>query len=174
MVKNSRSVVFIVTVLAVLWVPATARHRHTTSNFDYSGQPIPDPFRLGDRYPDREEMDVCRPIFDHIDRNSVRFRNELVLDNSSMTFADVDAWMTSRMYSRLNRLRQLYTRGFTVLKAWTQYPDSEVHDRASLHYEGEIFIRHLYARTHLTGALIVEKVLCTQFSSKQILLITRQ
>ena len=148
MMKNSRSVVLIVTVLAVLWVPATARHRQTTSNFDYSGQPIPNPFRLGDSYPDREEMDVCRPIFDHIDRNSVRFRNELVLDNSSMTFDE--RWMTSRMYSRLNRLRQLYTGGFTVLKAWTQYPDSEVHDPTSLHYEGEIFIRHLYARTHST------------------------
>lgn len=163
MVKNSRSVVFIVTVLALLWVPATARHRHrhTHSNFDFSGHPIPDTFRLGDRYPDREEMDVCRPIFNHIDRNSVRFRNELVLDNSSMTFDNADArWMTSRMYSRLNRLRQLYTGGFTVLKAWTQYPDSEVQDLASLHYEGEIFIRHLYA---FNSALIVEKVLCTQF-----------
>ena len=130
MAKSLRFLAALAASLAALQVIA--------AQFDYSQQPIPDPFQLGDRYPDREEVEVCRPIVDHIDRNSARFTNELVLNtNPSITFSNNDArLMTSRMQTRLDRLRQLYTRGFTVLKAWTQYPDPEVADIASLHYEG--------------------------------------
>ena len=109
------------------------------SIFDYTQQPIPTPFTFGDMYPNRPETDVCRPIFDHILRNSARFTNELVLNtNSHIEFATEDARrMSSRMQTRLDRLAQLYSGDFTVLKAWTQYPDSEVPDASSFHYEGE-------------------------------------
>ena len=105
---------------------------------DFSQQPIPDPFELGDRYPDREENDVCRAIVTHIDRNSARFTNELVLNtHPDIDFFDSDArQMSSRMQTRLDRLKELYNKPFTVLKAWTQYPDEEVENITSLHYEG--------------------------------------
>lgn len=109
------------------------------SQFDYSQQPIPIPFVLGDRYPDRSETDVCRPIFDHILRDSARFTDELVYNaNQQVTFATDDSRrMTSRMQTRLDRLREIYDGEFTVLKAWTEFPDSEVQNDLSLHYEGE-------------------------------------
>ena len=109
------------------------------SQFDYSQQPIPIPFVLGDRYPDRPETDVCRPIFDHILRDSARFTDELVYNaNQQVTFATDDSRrMTSRMQTRLDRLREIYDGEFTVLKAWTEFPDSEVQNDLSLHYEGE-------------------------------------
>ena len=109
------------------------------SNFDYSQQPIPIPFYEGDRYPNRPETDVCRPIFDHILRNSARFTSELVFNtNPDITFATMDSRrMTSRMQTRLDRLREIYSGDFTVLKTWTQFPDNEVLDPSSLHYEGE-------------------------------------
>ena len=136
MAKSCALVVLFAAALAVL--PATLAQ----SNFDYSRQQIPNPFRRGNRYPNREEKDVCRPIFDHIERNSARFRNELVFNtNRNIAFSTGDARrMSSRMQTRLDRLRQLYTRGFTVLKAWSQYPDSEVQDSGSLHYEGIIIL----------------------------------
>ena len=113
------------------------------SDFDYSQQPIPIPFELGDRYPDRPETDVCRPIFDYILRDSARFTNELVFNtNPSVTFATTDSRrMTSRMQTRLDRLLEIYDGEFTVLKAWTEFPDSEVVDSLSLHYEGEQLLR---------------------------------
>ena len=109
------------------------------SQFDYSQQSIPSRFMVGDSYPGRPETDVCRPIFDHIQRDSARFMNELVFNaNPQITFATSDSHhMTSRMKSRLDRLREIYTEGFTVLKAWTEFPDNEVQDTQSLHYEGE-------------------------------------
>ena len=109
------------------------------SNFDYSQQPIPIPFLQGNSYPNRPETDVCRPIFNHVLRNSARFTNELVFNtNPHIKFATTDSRrMTSRMQTRLDRLREIYSGGFTVLKTWTQYPDSEVPDPSSLHYEGE-------------------------------------
>ena len=109
------------------------------SQFDYSQQPIPIPFLLGDSYPDRPETDVCRPIFDHIRRDSARFTNELVFNtNQRVTFATSDSRrMTSRMQTRLDRLREIYNGGFTVLRAWSEFPDSEVADSQSLHYEGD-------------------------------------
>ena len=135
---NSKSCRLLAVAAAVLTVlPAAATLAQ--ENFDYSQQPIPNPFRLGNRYPNRPETDVCRPIFDHIVHNSDRFTNELVLNtNREIAFATDDARrMTSRMQTRLDRLRQLYGGYFTVLKAWTEYPDPEVLDSTSLHYEGE-------------------------------------
>ena len=123
----------------VLFVAAVSVLPATIAQFVFDNT-IPDPFKLGNSYPDRKEADVCRPIFYHIERDSARFKNELVKNvNPNILFSTNDAHlMSSRMQMRLDRLRQLYTGDFTVLKAWTQYPDSEVQDSGSLHYEGTI------------------------------------
>jgi hypothetical protein len=125
---------FAVAAAAATLLPATLAQ----SQFDYSQQPIPIPFLQGHRYPDRPETDVCRPIFDYILPGSARFTSELVLNtNPNIQFATPDSRrMTSRMQTRLDRLREIYDGGFTVLKTWTQFPDSEVEDALSLHYEG--------------------------------------
>ena len=110
---------------------------------DFSTAEVPDPFRVGDFYPPRPEVEVCRPISDYIDRNSARFTNELVTNtNGDISFSTPDSRiMSSRMQSRLNNLATLYRREtgrrMTVLRAWTQFPDPEVSDDMSLHYEGE-------------------------------------
>ena len=83
---------------------------------------------------------MCRPIVDHIDRNSARFRAELVTNtNSKISFATADSnIMSSRMQSRLDRLADLYTSGrMTIRKAWSQYPDSQLAGVNSLHFEGK-------------------------------------
>lgn len=106
---------------------------------DFSTRTIPDPFLLGNRYPDRGEEDVCRSISDHIERGSARFTNELVTNlNSDINFATADSRvMTSRMQSRLDSLANSYWRRFTVLKAWTEFPDPDLpNNNRSLHFEG--------------------------------------
>ena len=110
---------------------------------DFTTAQIPNPFRVGNFYPPRPEVEVCRPIRDYIDRNSARFTNELVTNtNADITFSTADSRiMSSRMQSRLNSLATLYrqqaNRRMTVLRAWTQFPNSQVNDDTSLHYEGE-------------------------------------
>ena len=110
---------------------------------DFTTAEVPDPFRVNDFYPPRPEVEVCRPIRDYIDRNSARFTNELVTNtNADITFSTADSRiMSSRMQSRLNSLATLYRqqtgRRMTVLRAWTQFPDSQVSDDKSLHYEGK-------------------------------------
>ena len=110
---------------------------------DFSTREIPNPFGVGDFYPARPEEDVCRSILDYIDRGSARFTNELVTNlNRDINFATDDSrLMTSRMQSRLDRLATLYyqrrSRRFTVLKAWTEFPDADLAgNNRSLHYEG--------------------------------------
>ena len=111
---------------------------------DFSRAVVPDPFRVGDHYPPRPEVEVCRPIRDYIDRNSARFMNELVTNtNGDIVFSTTDSRiMSSRMQSRLNSLATLYYQWkgkrsrITVLRAWTQFPDPQVNDEMSLHYEG--------------------------------------
>ena len=109
---------------------------------DFSTAEVPDPFRVGDFYPPRPEVDVCRPIRDYIDRNSARFTNELVTNtNPDISFSTADSRiMSSRMQSRLNRLATRYDeergRRMTVLRAWVPFP-SGLSDDMSLHYEGE-------------------------------------
>ena len=107
-------------------------------------------FRVGVFYPtrsnqnaDETEVSVCRAIVDHIDRNTPRFRSELVSNtNSRISFQTADShFMSSRMQTRLDTLELSYrstNRGITVLKAWTPFPDPELAGRdASLHYEGK-------------------------------------
>ncbi len=110
---------------------------------------IPSTFLVGTYYPTRSglttpratEDAVCRPIVDHIDRNSARFNAELVTNtNSRIWFQNADSRiMSSRMQSRLDRLASLYTAGrMTIKKAWSQYPDSELPGSdSSLHFEGK-------------------------------------
>ena len=110
---------------------------------DFTTAQVPNPFRVGDFYPPRPEVEVCRPIRDYIDRNSARFNNELVTNtNPDITFSTSDSRiMSSRMQSRLNSLASLYGqqtgRRMTVRRAWTQFPNAEISDDKSLHYEGE-------------------------------------
>ena len=109
---------------------------------DFTTNPVPDPFQVGDFYPPRDEEAVCRRITDYIDRNSARFMNELVTNtNPDITFSTSDSRiMSSRMQSRLNTLANLYKqetgRKMTVLRAWLPFP-SGLSDSMSLHYEGE-------------------------------------
>ena len=144
---------FVLVAAAVSVLPATI----AKLSFDYSPQPIPNTFLEGNCYPDREETDVCRSVFDHIERGSARFKNELVENvNQNILFSTSDAHLMSpRMLTRLDRLRQLYTGDFTVLKAWTQYPNSEVQDSASLHYEGTIHETHKLLRYYLCTSKVI-------------------
>ena len=115
----------------------------TQGQQDFTTAQIPNPFRVGVFYPPRSEVEVCRPIRDYIDRNSARFTNELVTNtNADITFSTSDSRiMSSRMQSRLNSLATLYKqetgRRMTVLRAWTQFPNAQISDSTSLHYEGE-------------------------------------
>lgn len=111
---------------------------------DFSVAQVPDPFRVGDMYPPRSEVDVCRPIQDYIDRSSARYDSQLVTNtNGDIIFDTADSRiMSSRLQSRLNTLATSYKSQFgrkmTVLKAWTPFPDSDLAgDDLSLHYEGE-------------------------------------
>ena len=118
----------------------------TQGQQDFTRAQIPNPFRVRDFYPPRAEVVVCRSITDHIDRNSIRFTNELVTNtNRDITFSTSDSRiMSSRMQSRLNSLATLYRqqtrRRMTVLRAWRQFPDPQISSRTSLHYEGEFTI----------------------------------
>ena len=115
----------------------------TQGQQDFTTAQIPNPFRVGNYYPPRPEVEVCRPIRDYINRNSARFNNELVTNsNPDITFSTSDSRiMSSRMQSRLNSLASLYRqqtgRRMTVRRAWTQFRDSQVNDDTSLHYEGK-------------------------------------
>ena len=111
--------------------------------FLYDKGPVPDEFHLGQRYPDRNETEECRPIRLRIERDSRRFRTDLVHNAyTGIDFAHADArLMTSRMQVRLNALAILYYQeyglSFTVIKSWTEYGDADlVADDHSLHYEG--------------------------------------
>ncbi len=115
--------------------------------------PIPNPFQKGNFYPLRSEMEVCRPIQNYISRGSARFNAQLVTNtNANINFATSDSRiMSSLLQSRLNTLVQRYnfdTSGrrnsnpmLTVLKAWTPFPDKEVDDNLSLHYEGWLVVK---------------------------------
>lgn len=127
----------------------------SSEDFQYSRGPVPDQFRLLDRYPDRSEESQCRPIRLRIERDSRRYRRDLVFNaNPDIMFADSDSrLMTSRLQSRLNALSELYRReyglSFRVLKAWTEEADPEVTDPLSLHYEGELVSRAASATAFL-------------------------
>ena len=131
--------------LAILLLALQACSCNAQDEFDFTIGQIPDPFVVGDSYPMRPEEEVCRPIRDYIRRGSARFNSELLTYTTSrINFADADSQrMTSRMQTRLERLVQLYraeyrrNRRFTVLKAYAEFPDPDIGDARSLHYEGK-------------------------------------
>ena len=133
-------IVFVLVHVHVCWNTAWATDDDDA--FRRTRGTVPDEFTLNQRYPDRGEVDVCRPIRLRIARNSRRFHEDLVVNtNTDIDFTNGDAQrMTSRMQTRLNSLASLFYDNFgvriTVIKAWTEYGDVEVQDPHSLHYEG--------------------------------------
>lgn len=132
---------------AILAVPAAlmiAAFCMAQDEFDFTIQPIPESFSVGQHYPDAPEEEVCRRIVDVIDRNSARFDNELstfttqagINDNVRFHGSDTRI-MSLRAQAALNTLAAFYGDIFTIVKAWSQFPDPElVGDDLSLHYEG--------------------------------------
>ena len=118
----------------------------TTSNgrpFLYTRGPLPRIFRRGDRYPNRNETEECRPIRLRIMRNSRLYRSDLVTNsNPNIVFQSADArLMTSRLQSRLDALAERFSSRITVIRAWSEYSAGDrIGDPHSLHYEGTIII----------------------------------
>ena len=128
---------------------------------DFTIAAVPNPFQVGDFYPPRPEVEVCRPIRDYIDRNSARFMNELVANNNNndITFSTADSRiMSSRMQSRLNSLASMYRPHgrMTVLRAWTQFPSSQINNVMSLHYEGTNIRLHVQC----IGSVRINPIVC--------------
>ena len=76
----------------------------------FQQEPVPDPFELGDRYPDRDEEVEVRPIKLRLQRTSRRFSETIIRNtNNDLSYANDDArFMTSRLKSRLDTLGELY------------------------------------------------------------------
>ena len=97
---------------------------------------------LNQRFPDKEETDVCGTIRDVIQRDSGRFRRILIRNtNNQAEYVDDDARrMTSRTKSKLDVLASLVNNEWKglvkvrVIRAWTD--QVEASDPTSLHYEG--------------------------------------
>ena len=108
----------------------------------FQQEPVPDPFTLGDRYPDRDEVVEVRPIKLRLRRTSQRFRDTIIRNtNNDLSYANDDArLMTSRLKSRLDTLGELYEdryrRELQVLLTYAEEDNPSVTDPASLHYEG--------------------------------------
>ena len=111
-------------------------------NFTHDQVPI---FTVGIFYPTRSgqsaeqaEISLCRAIVDYISRDTPRFRSELVYNtNSKINFQTEDSHiMSSRMQSKLGILEVLNSTRMTIQKAWRPFPDLELQNNDSLHYEG--------------------------------------
>lgn len=103
---------------------------------------VPDPFVLGDRYPNRDEFDECRPIQLQLKRTSSKFSATIAQNtNPDINFATADAsLMTSRLKSRLDILAALYKEQFgvklNVLLTYAESDNPQVTTNDSLHFEG--------------------------------------
>ena len=112
-----------------------------TPSYLYKREPVPHEFHLGDRYPDRNESDQCRPIRLRITRNSRLYTSDLVTNTDpDIVFHSADARiMTSRLQTKLNSLAKqffrLYSIKINVLRAWGEYSSNDSNPD-SLHYEG--------------------------------------
>ena len=117
-------------------------HDVVVSQQVFQQDPVPDPFVLGDRYPNRDEFEECRPIKLQLERTSSRFSATITQNtNPDLNFANTDAsLMTSRLKSRLDILAGLYTgrfgRKLNVLLTYAEAGNSQVTTNDSLHYEG--------------------------------------
>ena len=108
---------------------------------DFNKGTCPSTFTVGMSYPNLPETTVCRQLQTYISRDSDRFRIEMVTNvDTTINFANSDARiMCSRMQSKLGQLRKAFTGSFTVLKAWAEYPDPNITEPGSLHYDGKRF-----------------------------------
>ena len=108
----------------------------------FQQEPVPDPFTLGDRYPDRDEVVEVRPIKLRLRRTSRRFSETIIRNtNNDLSYANDDArFMTSRLKSRLDTLGELYEdryrRQLQVLLTYAEENNPSITDPTSLHYEG--------------------------------------
>ena len=108
----------------------------------FQQEPVPDPFVLGDRYPNRDEFDECRPIQLQLKRTSSKFSATIAQNtNPDINFATADAsLMTSRLKSRLDILAALYKEQFgvklNVLLTYAESDNPQVTTNDSLHFEG--------------------------------------
>ena len=108
----------------------------------FQQDPIPDPFLLGDRYPNRDEFDECRPIQLQLKRTSSKFSATIAQNtNPDINFATADAsLMTSRLKSRLDILGAMYKEQFgvnlNVLLTYAESNNPQVTTNNSLHFEG--------------------------------------
>ena len=146
-VGSWRRLLIVVSVFtaSLLGTQATGDDQDGDDVYQYSPGPVPENFSIGMRYPDGNETQECRPIRLRIERDSRLYRDNLVLNtNTGINFANSDARrMSSRLQTRLNDLATRYysefSVSFTVLKAWAEYPDTDLDDDAtSLHYEGKV------------------------------------
>ena len=130
--------------LCLALIICSAQSHSDASGFVFSNGPMPNPFQRDQHYPYRSEEVECRRIRTRIERNSRRYRTDLVTnEHSSVHFADADARiMSNRLHRRLNELADLFHAEYSVwirvTKAWTEFGDEEVSDPASLHFEGII------------------------------------
>ena len=108
----------------------------------FQQDPIPNPFQEGDRYPNRDEFEECRPITVQLERTSARFAATIIQNNNDdIEFANDDAsLMTSRLKSRLDILADLYKDEFdgklNVLLTYVEAGHPDIATNDSLHYEG--------------------------------------
>ena len=110
----------------------------------FQQEPVPDPFELGDRYPDRDEEVEVRPIKLRLQRTSRRFSETIIRNtNNDLSYANDDArFMTSRLKSRLDTLGELYEDEYRrqkleVILTYAEEGNPDVTDPNSLHYEGQ-------------------------------------
>ena len=110
----------------------------------------PTKLSLNQRFPDKNETEVCGRIRDVIKRDSERFRQILIRNtNERVEYINDDARrMTSRTKSKLDVLASLVRNEWQndkvrVIRAWTDQVVAS--DPASLHYEGMLsqFIKYL-------------------------------
>lgn len=111
--------------------------------FEFQQDSVPNPFKLGDRYPNRDEFEECRPIKVQLTRTSNRFSATITRNTyENLNFVTADAaLMTSRLKSRLDILADLYRQRFTgklkVLLTYAEPGNSQITINNSLHYEGK-------------------------------------
>lgn len=108
----------------------------------------PSSFSLGDRYPNKDEVEVCGSIRDIITRNSGRYRKILVRNsNSDIEYLNEDSRRTTtRGNEKLNALASKVKKKWPgvklrVILAWT---DRKIYGQASLYYEGRNFYLFIY------------------------------
>jgi hypothetical protein len=96
---------------------------------------------LGDKFPNKNETEVCGTIRDVIQRDSGRFRRILIRNtNDQVDYINEDARrMTSRTKGKLDVLASLVISEWKngtvrVIQAWTDQVVAS--DPTSLHYEG--------------------------------------